>query len=92
LIDKITARTHPKAEKFQAKVTIKTKNGETYSEYADVFAEEPPLEERLATATDKFLDNATPIVGDKTANAVADLIMRFEEVESAAQLFEVLNA
>jgi 2-methylcitrate dehydratase PrpD len=92
LIDKITARTHPKAEKFQAKVTIKTKNGETYSEYADVFAEEPPLEERLATATDKFLDNAKPIIGDKTANAVADLIMRFEEVESAAQLFEVLNA
>lgn len=92
LIEKITARTHPKAEKFQAKVTITTKNGDNYSEYADVFAEEPPLDERLTTANDKFLDNTAPIIGETTAKSVADLIMRFEEVENAAELFEVLHA
>ena len=92
LIEKITARTHPKAEKFQAKVTITTKNGEDYSEYADVFAEEPPLNERLTTASEKFLDNTAPIIGETIAKSVADLIMRFEKVENAAELFEVLQA
>lgn len=92
LIERITARPHPKADKFEAKVSITTKSGDTYTEFSDVFAEQPTLDEKRATAMDKFLDNTASILGETKAKDLAELIMRFETVEHAPELFEVLHA
>ena len=91
LIEKMTTRAHPKAEKFQAKVSITTKDGETYSQFADVFAEEPMPEDRLKTVVDKFFDNTVPILGEAKAKSASDLILHFEKVDGVSELFDILN-
>jgi len=92
LLKKTSVVSHPKAEKTQARVTITTKDGKKYVKDFDVFASYPTLEEKKAPATEKFFDNAAPVVGEKKAKQIKKMVDGFEKVKDVTELTDLLRA
>ncbi|MGI9515983.1 MAG: MmgE/PrpD family protein, partial [Pirellulaceae bacterium] len=88
LISKITTVAHPKAEKFEAKVTITMNSGETYEAFNDVFGQFPSLEDKRKVAMEKYLENTAPILGEAKVKRVADVIMRLETAGKASEILD----
>jgi 2-methylcitrate dehydratase PrpD len=91
LIDKISSQIHPRADKFEARVTIKLNDGTEYTQFDDVFAATPTLPERREAAVDKFMGNASGMLGDARAKDLSDMLLGFENVASAAEVFSVIH-
>jgi len=92
LIKKTSVVTHPKAEPFQARVTITTKDGKKYVQDTNVFDNPPDLAEKKTMATEKFFDNTIPVLGEKKAKQVKKMVDGFEKVKDVTEFTDLLSA
>jgi 2-methylcitrate dehydratase PrpD len=75
--------------KFEARVTIKLKSGETLVAYKDVFAEGTGNMSRERVA-DKFRNCADGLMPADRAESIIDLVWRLDEVDDAGEVARLL--
>ncbi len=91
LIEKTTVRAHPKAENFDSRVIIETSGGDRYVDDANVMEELPELDEKRVRGREKFTEIASPILGARVAETVAEAVLSLETIDDVSELVALVN-
>jgi 2-methylcitrate dehydratase PrpD len=89
LMQKITVRQDPEAQGMEARVTIKTRDGNEYSADSDVFKEIPELVLKKVKIKDKFTDLCSPMLDSARIKKIVGVIFGLESVKDMSALVKL---
>ena len=90
LMPKISTTQDSERTGMDARVVVETKNGEVYSDYADILNEVPELEVKITKIREKFTDLCEPILGSQKTQKIMGAISHMEEVKDMNALIDLL--
>jgi len=91
LIENTTVHAHPKAENFEARVTIMTNGGDRYSRDINVMEQTLSLDEKRTRVKEKYTGIAAPILGKSKTDRLADAILDLDKMDNVKELMNQLS-
>ena len=91
LMKKVSARHDPETQGMEARVTIKTRDGNEHSSYSDIFKEIPELVLKKIKIKDKFIDLCSPVLESAQIKKTVEVIFGLESVKDMSSLVELVS-
>ena len=91
LMQKITARQDPEKQGMEARVTIKTRDGNEYSADSDVFKEIPELVLKKVKIQDKFTDLCSPVLDPSRIKKIKGVLFGLESLKDMSELIKLVS-
>ncbi|MDQ7783991.1 MAG: MmgE/PrpD family protein [Desulfomonilaceae bacterium] len=87
-MNKVTVSLDESMEALEAKVTVRTDDGKTYSAFSDILEQIPALETKKVKIADKYADLCGPVLGDEKTKDIAETILALDELANVRDLTE----